>query len=168
MKKNIFLAISICTLSILSCKKENNSGNDVPPPPVDAKEQELIKADHIYLDSVDKKVKRELTTIAFDKTQHDFGTIKEGDKVETTFIVKNTGKKDLFITNATGSCGCTVPEVAKEAIKPGGSTPILVKFDSKGKSGMTEKTVTINCNTEQSYETVRIIANILNPEKLTK
>ena len=58
-------------------------------------------------------------SIEFEKTNHDFGQINDGDIVETTFSFKNTGKSDLVISNASGSCGCTVPDYPRDVpIKP--------------------------------------------------
>lgn len=98
--------------------------------------------------------------VELDKEVHDFGTIKEGDVVETEFIVKNVGETDLVISDAKGSCGCTVPEPPKEPIKPGASAPIKVSFDSKNKPGSQEKTVTLTTNTENGHETFKIKANV--------
>lgn len=98
--------------------------------------------------------------IELDKELHDFGTITEGAVVETEFIVKNIGETDLIITEAKGSCGCTVPEPPKEPIKPGDSAPIKVSFDSKGKPGAQEKTVTLTTNTEVGREMFKIKANV--------
>ena len=52
----------------------------------------------------------ELPQLSFATESHDFGTIKEGDVVETEFKFTNTGKGPLIISSAQGSCGCTVPE----------------------------------------------------------
>ena len=98
--------------------------------------------------------------VELDKEVHDFGTIKEGDVVETEFIVKNVGETDLVISDAKGSCGCTVPEPPKDPIKPGDSAPIKVSFDSKNKPGEQEKTVTLTTNTEKGRETFKIKANV--------
>jgi hypothetical protein len=98
--------------------------------------------------------------MAFDKTEHDFGTIKAGDKVEYSFDFKNTGEADLIITNAVGSCGCTVPEYPKEAIKPGTSAKMKVSFNSAGKHGQQQKSVTISTNTEKGTESLSIKASI--------
>jgi hypothetical protein len=99
-------------------------------------------------------------TISFSKKEHDFGTIKEGEKVETTFTFTNNGEADLLIANAAGSCGCTVPEFPKEPIKPGKSGKMKVSFDSNGKPGMQQKTVTITANTATGTETLTIKANV--------
>lgn len=100
------------------------------------------------------------TKVEFDKEIHDFGQIEQGEVVETTFEIKNVGDNDLYIVDAYGSCGCTVPEVTKEAIKPGESAPISVKFDSNGKTGNVTKSVMITCNTEKAVENIKIKASI--------
>ena len=103
--------------------------------------------------------------MTFENEEHDFGTIKQGDKVVTVFKFKNTGEADLTITAARGSCGCTVPEYPKTPIKPGESGDIKVSFNSKGKHGETSKTVTIMCNIKEGNKILKIKANIEVPEK---
>ena len=99
--------------------------------------------------------------MSFDKVSHDFGTIEEGDTVQTSFTFTNTGKADLLIVDARGSCGCTVPKYPKNTpIKPGESGEILVSFDSSNKPNMQQKTVTISANTQSGRETLRIKAMV--------
>ena len=99
--------------------------------------------------------------MTFDKTIHDFGTIQEGERVETIFTFTNTGKSDLVITDARGSCGCTVPEYPKNMpIAPGASANIRVSFDSSNKPNLQQKTVTITANTNTGRETIRIKAMV--------
>ena len=85
--------------------------------------------------------------IEFSKEVHDYGNIKYGGEPNCTFEFKNTGNEPLIITNAKGSCGCTVPSWPKEPIAPGKSGEIKVVFDSNGKSGAQSKRVTIVSNT---------------------
>ena len=66
----------------------------------------------------------------FSKTEHDFGTINEGDVVEHEFTFTNTGKAPLVVTNAKGSCGCTVPKKPEGPIAPGETGEIQVKYDT--------------------------------------
>ncbi len=89
-----------------------------------------------------------ITTVKFDDMSYDWGKLKEGEKMTHLFKFKNTGTNDLIISDARGSCGCTVPEWPKEPIKPGKGGEIKVVFDSAHKSGPQSKTVTINANTE--------------------
>ena len=99
--------------------------------------------------------------MTFNKTDHDFGTINEGDKVTTQFSFTNTGSADLIIVDARGSCGCTVPKYPKNtAIKPGQSETITVSFDSSNKPGMQQKSVTLSANTSSGREMLRIKANV--------
>ena len=101
----------------------------------------------------------ESPVMSFDKTLHDFGTIQEGETVETIFTFTNTGKSDLIIVDARGSCGCTVPEYPKNTpIPPGEIGKIRVSFDSSNKPNMQQKTVTISANTDSGRETIRIKA----------
>ena len=105
-----------------------------------------------------------LPIISFDKVSYDFGTIEEDDIVETSFVITNTGKSDLLIKKASASCGCTIPDWPKEAIKPGESAPMNVKFNSKGKKNKISKTITLVTNTEASKEVVKI-TGFVNPKK---
>ncbi len=106
----------------------------------------------------------------FDKTEHDFGTINEGDQVETVFKFENTGSAPLLISKIKGSCGCTVPnDWPKEPIAPGASGQFTVKYNSNGKPNLKTNTVTITANTEKGREVVRIKAFATpNPEMEAK
>jgi len=99
-------------------------------------------------------------SMSFDKTEHDFGTIDEGDKVETVFTFTNNGEADLLITGAKGSCGCTVPDYPKTPVKPGEKGTMKVSFSSIGKKGVQNKTVTISANTKTGTEQLTIKANV--------
>lgn len=86
----------------------------------------------------------------FDELEFNFGTIKQGESVTHEFRFKNSGKEPLLINNAVGSCGCTVPDYPKEPIKPNSSGVIKVTFNSAGKSGPQDKTVTITYDTDKT------------------
>lgn len=88
--------------------------------------------------------------MVFEAEEFNFGTIKQGESVTHEFTFTNAGKDDLIITNAQGSCGCTVPQYPKEAIQKGGKGTIKVTFNSAGKMGMQDKTVTITSNAKNS------------------
>ena len=100
---------------------------------------------------------KQFPEIKFEETTHDFGEIKQNVKVETSFVFKNTGKVPLVISNASSSCGCTVPEYPKEAIAPGKKEKIKVEYNGSGKDAIT-KTVTLTTNTEKGTETLTIKA----------
>lgn len=107
----------------------------------------------------------ELTTIKFDKTVHDFGKINEGESVRTVFRFENTGKNPLIISNALGSCGCTVPKWPQHPVPPSGMEEIAVEFNSSGKSGQNEKTVTVTSNTNPATIVLTIKATVVPKDK---
>jgi hypothetical protein len=90
----------------------------------------------------------------------DFGAIEEGQKITHEFEFTNTGKVPLVITNAHSTCGCTVPEWPKEAIKPGSKGKIVVKFDSMGKAGPQSKPITIVANTYPSETMLELVGMV--------
>ncbi|RMF04691.1 MAG: DUF1573 domain-containing protein [Bacteroidetes bacterium] len=87
------------------------------------------------------------TTMTFEETTFDFGTVNEGEMVEHTYKFTNTGSEPLVLSDAKGSCGCTVPQWPREPIAPGQSGEITVQFNSKGKKGKRNQKVTITANT---------------------
>jgi hypothetical protein len=99
--------------------------------------------------------------IDFSKETHDYGTIKYGADGACTFEFKNTGNAPLIISNAKGSCGCTVPDWPKEPIAPGAKASIKVKYDTK-RPGPINKSVTISSNAvNEPSKIIRIKGNIL-------
>jgi len=88
-----------------------------------------------------------LPTFDWTDTEHDFGTIKEGDKVTHIYTFKNTGAVPLIIESVKPSCGCTAPNWSKEPIPVGGSGTVEVEFNSQGKPNAQNKTVTVTANT---------------------
>lgn len=95
--------------------------------------------------------------MTFAENIHDFGTLVDGEVVTYKFKFKNTGNADLIISNASASCGCTIPSYPKEPIIPGGEGAIDVQFNSSGKVGTFDKNVTITSNTipTQIYLVIR-------------
>ncbi len=150
MKKIII--VSILSLLVFSCKE--NASNKVNKENLEiAKER-------------DSEIKLGGAKLSFNKTEHDFGIISEGDIVETIFKFTNTGKSELIITSAKGSCGCTVPEWPKQPIMPGESGEIKVKFNSSGKPNLQQKNVTIVTNTTNGKEVIKIKAQVTPKPKI--
>jgi Protein of unknown function (DUF1573) len=82
----------------------------------------------------------------FEHLEYDYGTIKQGDVVEHLFTFTSTGSEPVIISQAQGSCGCTVPEWPKQPLKKGEKGSIKVTFNSAGKMGVQDKTVTLTSN----------------------
>jgi hypothetical protein len=101
----------------------------------------------------------------FAESTHHFGEITAGEKVSYVFKFKNVGGSALVITQAKGSCGCTVPEYSKNPVQPGDEGEIKVTFDSNGRSGMESKTVTVLANTVPATKVLTISAEVIQPVK---
>ncbi len=102
-------------------------------------------------------------TFKFNEEEFNFGTIMQGDKIKHDFEFTNTGKEPLVISNAAGSCGCTVPEWPKEPIMGGAKAIIKVTFDSAGKQGIQDKTVTLQSNAKQNPMVLHLKGNVDKP-----
>ena len=100
------------------------------------------------------------TTMEFPETTFDFGEVDEGEKVSHVYKFTNTGSEPLVISNAKGSCGCTVPKWPKNPIAPGETGDILVEFNSKGKTGKQTKRVTITANTDPAQTFLTITGQV--------
>jgi len=85
-------------------------------------------------------------TIYFPETQHDFGKVSEGEKINYTFRFVNKGQSELVIKDVKSSCGCTAALLSSSNIKPGQEGTIKVEFDTKNRSGKNSKTVTVRSN----------------------
>jgi hypothetical protein len=96
----------------------------------------------------------------FEFESHDFGKLKQGDKVTYEFKFTNTGKSPLIITNATATCGCTTPEWPKVPLQPGEGGKITVTFNSAAKSGLQDKLITITANTNPAQSMVHLIGEV--------
>ncbi len=93
--------------------------------------------------------------MTFEATEINYGTIAQGADGERSFKFKNTGNEPLIISNARGSCGCTVPLWPQKPINPGESDVIKVKYDTQ-RIGPINKAVTINANTKEGTHTLYI------------
>lgn len=101
--------------------------------------------------------------ITVDKEVHDYGTIEKGGDPYCFFEVTNTGTEPLIISNAKGSCGCTVPEWSREPVLPGKTTKIKVRYDTK-RVGPINKSVTLTSNASNDPTMVlRIKGNVQAP-----
>jgi len=84
--------------------------------------------------------------LSVDNREFMFGKINQGEKKEHIFVLTNSGKSDLHIRKVKASCGCTAVQPAKRVIAPGESVDIKTVFNSAGKVGNQNKTVTIITN----------------------
>lgn len=100
------------------------------------------------------------TVIEFEKTEHDFGTVNEGDIVEYNFKFRNAGTNDLLISTVEASCGCTTPDWPKKPIKPGAVEYINAKFNTEGKGGKNVKKITVIANTNPPHNELTLTGQV--------
>ena len=92
----------------------------------------------------------------------DYGTVAANSDGKREFVFTNNGNKPLIITNASGSCGCTIPSYSKEPIAPGAKGVIGVKYDTSRAGQPFTKTVTVTSNAAGSPSKVLTIkGNVL-------
>ncbi|MAN26688.1 MULTISPECIES: DUF1573 domain-containing protein [Mesonia] len=144
MKKVVLMLAAVATVGFTSCKEEKAS-------------------DKVKEEKVEEVAERDANAegtpeMKFEEEMYDFGTINEGDVVEHTFKFTNTGDSPLVISNAKGSCGCTVPSWPKEPVAAGETGEMTVKFNSRNKPNNQMKTVRITTNTESGQEMIKIKA----------
>lgn len=94
------------------------------------------------------------TSVSWVSEEFNYGTVAAGTKVTHQFRFKNTGASELVLTRVKASCGCTTPSYSQEPIAPGEEGYIDVAFNSAGKSGVQNKTVTVTGNFEGAINKV--------------
>ncbi|MCB0835189.1 MAG: DUF1573 domain-containing protein [Bacteroidetes bacterium] len=105
------------------------------------------------------------TTVNFVSEDYNYGKVPTGTKVTHQFKFTNTGSEPLTLTRVKASCGCTTPSYSQEPIAPGAEGYIDVLFNTAGKTGVQNKTVTVTGNFEGSINKIlRISGEVLPGE----
>ena len=149
MKQLIFLLVSLVLVSCNSSSDEKTITTDLVNSPLTANSN----AEKVLTPNIEML-----------ETSYNFGEIQQGESVTHDFILKNTGDADLIISAAKGSCGCTVPEWPKTPIAKGEEAAIKVTFNSAGKSGKQNKTVTLVTNAMPNTKVLTINGNVIVPQ----
>ena len=103
--------------------------------------------------------------IKFNKEEHDFGTLLQGEVVTYSFHFTNTGKMPLIISEVGSSCGCTVGDYPREPIAPGKTGDIKVTYNSAGHHGFQSRFLTVMSNTNPAKTTLRIKCTVQSPDQ---
>ncbi|MDT8412367.1 MAG: DUF1573 domain-containing protein [Vicingaceae bacterium] len=151
--KQLFYIVTLSTF-LFACgnNEESEITSDLINNPITAADSAGVDTDNLPFFEFEEEVK-------------DFGQITQGESVKTVFKFRNVGKSNLIISSAQGSCGCTVPQWPKEPIKPGEKGEIEVVFNSEGKSGLQNKTITLVANTIPNTKIIALKGEILAPSK---
>lgn len=143
--KKLFL-IAICAAAFSACQNKTTESETVTTDTATSGTPVIAEAD--------------APKVQVEKAIYEFGEITQGEKVSYEFKFKNTGKTPLIITNASATCGCTVPEYPSQPIKPGEEGSIRVVFDSAGKLGLQDKVVTITSNANPAFEQLHLVGDV--------
>lgn len=155
MKKLLLVA----ALAVFSVTASNAQAKKTTKKATPAKKETAVKAD---------SPKVEGAGMVFETETLDYGTIAHNADGKREFVLTNNGTKPLIITNATGSCGCTVPTYPKEPIAPGAKAVIGVKY-ATDRVGAFTKTVTLTSNAEgQASKTLTIKGTVLADDAAPK
>lgn len=177
MKENIKIAlIGLIAVTLIintfmkgeddsSAEHDQNSSAVVNPPASSAVASDGSMKNNPNVQKNDPIVdNRPKTVMVFDEYDYDFGDVEQNTENEHIFKFHNDGQEPLVITDAKGSCGCTVPEYPKEPIPPGESGEIKVVYSSGNQQNKQTKSVTITANTDPGTTVLKINANVLSGE----
>ena len=142
------LVLTLCLLSSCHEKSEKKLSTDLVTSPKSATETSNKQA-----------------VIKFDKEEHDFGTLLQGEVVSYSFHFTNTGNMPLIISEVGSSCGCTVGDYPHEPIAPGKMGNIKVTYNSSGHHGFQSRFLTVMSNTNPAKTTLRIKGTVQTPDQ---
>ncbi|MEN9523830.1 MAG: hypothetical protein RL065_2207 [Bacteroidota bacterium] len=152
---SILLSITILNIYFTSCNIKKNQSNG------------LLNASELVNNPIEEGGKYSgdtslLPKIHFYETEFDFGDkIMEGEVVQHIFKFKNTGKSPLIIRTTQTTCGCTASEFSKEPVAPNADGQIKITFNSTGKPGDFQKTISVIANTIPNESKLLIIGDVI-------
>lgn len=164
-------AVAILAASLVSCQNQNadvrqaareNVETQAVQPATDLANQNVQTATQPAVPA------GPTTAMSFNQTTFDFGSVNEGEMVSHTYTFTNDGDEPLILSDAKGSCGCTVPKWPREPINPGESADITVEFNSKNKKGKRNQKVTITANTNPPQTFIYLTGEVIPAEGATQ
>ena len=142
------IVMGLCVLTACEDKTEGKLSTDLVTSPKSATE------------TSDKQA-----AIKFDKEEHDFGTLLQGEVVSYSFHFTNVGNMPLIVSEVGSSCGCTVGDYPREPIAPGKTGSIKVTYNSAGHHGFQSRYLTVMTNTNPAKTTLRIKGKVQTPDQ---
>ncbi len=156
--KKVFITLFCLTISAAVVNAQNNPATPAPQPqhPTAPAPQGPAATPPAAPAPPDENAGK----FKFEEETHDFKEVPEGPLAEYDFEFKNVGKSPIIITEAHGSCGCTVPKWPSEPILPKHKAVIHVAYTTQGRQGMINKDVIITSNAQQSPMRLHITGTV--------
>lgn len=145
----IYISFLLISLLFIGCKDNKKTYST-----------ELV---HIPVSAEGKNDKTAMPKFKFETTEHDFGTLMQGEKVSFTYKFINVGSSDLIISTVVPSCGCTVAQFTETPVKSGGDGFVTINFNTENKKGFVKKHVTIEANTYPAESKLWFLATVELP-----
>lgn len=143
MKKFVFIIVTL--VLIAAC-------NNADKPGMTSEQQDKVLKDSVNYTSIQW----------LDSSFSDLGKVKEGQVVDVAFRFKNSGTKNLVITDVTAGCGCTIPEKPAKPFAPGQEGVIKAKFNSENRVGMNNKEIYVTANTTPNPQILTFKVEVTN------
>jgi hypothetical protein len=112
----------LALVPILSAAAEGRARAADAPEPAPARPQEAPPA------PADAPRPAPRPRVAVDRTEHDFGPVRQQGAYTTTFTIRNEGDAPLHVQSVRGECGCTQSELSSKEVAPGGTASLTVAF----------------------------------------
>jgi len=103
--------------------------------------------------------------IRFESNEVNYGTIEQNSEPFRALKFTNVGNEPLIVKSARGNCGCTVPTWPREAIMPGESSELKIKYSTE-RVGPINKKVTLTTNEPEGENThiLSVVGNVLGAQ----
>ena len=102
----------------------------------------------------------------FTSESHAFGEVIEGRVASHEFKFVNTGTQPIIISNVQASCGCTTPFWTKDPILPGKEGSIKASYNSAGRPGPFNKSITVTSNAAEGTKILSFNGSVIGKDKM--
>lgn len=116
-----------------------------------------------FVEEKSNKVSNINPVLKMSSYNHNFGKVKEGEKLDLTIEIENTGEAELRINNIKSSCGCTAALLSSKLLMPDEKGELKIEFDTSNLTGQIARTITLYSNDPQ--HPTRVLTLFANIEK---
>jgi hypothetical protein len=150
-----FMAM-LAAAGMASCKDDASATSAAAGTSVTPAAQPATSSPSRLPEELERAQSMEQTSVEWVSEEFNYGTVPAGTVVTHRFRFKNTGSAPLTLTNVKASCGCTTPEWSKDPVAPGAEGFVEAKFNSTGRSGANNKTITVTGNFPENRKVLKL------------